>query len=154
MYSYFLFLFECVFLFEGGYATIYLNDKTKIMSTMSSLRSIPGIYTVLNREEAARAFDLPGDRIGDIVVLADESSVLGKSEAYHDLSQVPSLRSHGSISEATVPFFMNTPLESSYHKRLTSGKMRNYELFDYLLNGQKQIQQEKQTIKIRQLLKQ
>ena len=50
-------------------------------------------------------------------------------------SQVSHLRSHGGLDETTVPMILNMPLEAEYDKRLMRGKARNYNLFDFLLNG-------------------
>lgn len=124
----------------GGYATVYLADKdpAAVMRAMLLLRKVPGIYTVLNRTEAAKAFELPADRLGDVVVLGDQSTVLGKRPEDHDLQQVPHLRSHGSMDEATVPMIINRRLKEAYSKRMTTGKTRNWHLLDMMFNGVKQ----------------
>jgi hypothetical protein len=89
------------------------------------LRAMPSLYTVLNRAEAAAAFDLPPDRLGDIVALADESTVLGKSRADQDLAQVPHLRSDRGLDGAAVPWFStavsaaHTPAASPPTRRAT-----------------------------------
>lgn len=121
----------------GGYATIYLRDKSpaQVMRAMVMLRQVAGIYTVLNREEACKAFELPPDRVGDIVVLGDASTVLGKRPEDHDLSHVPHLRSHGSMDEATVPMVINRRLKHDYSRRMTTGKTRNWHLLDIMFNG-------------------
>jgi phosphonoacetate hydrolase len=121
----------------GGYATVYLEDKRdeEVQRAMKLLRATPGIYTVLNRAEAAKAFELPSDRLGDIVVLADGHSVLGKGKEDHDLDQVPHLRTHGGLDEATVPMLINRRLDQQYSKRMTTGKARNWHLLDIMLNG-------------------
>lgn len=49
------------------------------------LNALPGIELVLGRDEAARRFELPADRIGDLVVVSDHLTVLGTSESRHDL---------------------------------------------------------------------
>ena len=121
----------------GGYATIYLQDKrsSEVMRAMVLLRQVAGVYTVLNREEACKAFELPADRVGDIVVLGDASTVLGKRPEDHDLSHVPHLRSHGSMDEATVPMLINRRLKHEYSRRMTTGKTRNWHLLDIMFNG-------------------
>jgi len=91
---------------------------------------------VLSREEAVERFDLPSDRIGELVVLADRDTVLGRTPEWHDLSSVGSgLRSHGGLHEAIVPMIINRRLKPEYSTRLDSGKARNYDLFDFLCNG-------------------
>jgi len=121
----------------GGYATVYLEDKSAdhVLSALKLLRSQPGVYTALDRNEACKAFDLPPDRVGDIVVLGDASTVLGKTPEHHDLSQVPHLRSHGGLDEATIPLVTNTRLQKAMERRLTRGQARNYHLWDILCNG-------------------
>lgn len=124
----------------GGYATVYLADKSpeSVLAAMRHLRTVPGIYTVLDRSEACRTFELPSDRVGDIVLLGDKDTVLGKTPADHDLTAVPHLRSHGGADEATVPMVINTRLARDYEQRLHTGKARNWHLLDVLCNGPKQ----------------
>eukprot|EP01047_Picozoa_sp_COSAG01_P070586 COSAG01_NODE_10741_length_2091_cov_2.313253_3_plen_77_part_00 len=67
-------------------------------------------------------------------------TVLGRTPAYHDLSHVPRLRSHGGETEAWVPLLLNRPLRADgegagWAQRLAAGELRNYDLFDLLLNG-------------------
>src|SRR6185369_4127108 len=64
----------------GSYATVYVDDVAK---ARAALDGVAGIEAVLGRDEAAKRFSLPPDRIGDLVVLGDRSTVLGRSEAYH-----------------------------------------------------------------------
>ena len=79
---------------------------------------------------------LPADRIGDLVVLSDRDTTLGRTPDWHDLSSVESgLRSHGGLHEAIVPFITNRPLKAAYQERLGAEQMRNFDLFDVLCNG-------------------
>lgn len=61
----------------GGYATVYLEDKSKLQDTMALLRQTPGIYTVMGKHDAAKALDLPVDRIGDFVRVESFVCLLG-----------------------------------------------------------------------------
>ena len=63
------------------------------------------------RARRPQRFELPADRIGDLVVVSERSTVIGTVAARHDLSalEVP-LRSHGGISEQRVPLIVNRPL--------------------------------------------
>ena len=72
------------------------------------IAALPGIETVLTRAEAAARFELPSDRIGDLVVVSQQDTVIGTSRNRHDLSglDVP-LRSHGGTSEQKVPLLVN-----------------------------------------------
>jgi phosphonoacetate hydrolase len=86
---------------------------------------------VLGRDDAARRFELPPDRIGDIVVVSERSVVLGTNRSRHDLSQLElPLRSHGGISEQRVPLVLNRRIEGLDPVR----RWRNFDAFDLALN--------------------
>ena len=71
---------------------------------------MPGVGQVLGRDEACRRFELPPDRVGDIVVIAERLWTLGTSRSRHDLSGLDApLRSHGGVSEQQVPLIANRP---------------------------------------------
>ena len=96
------------------------------------LAGLPGVEAVLDRDAAAAAFDLPADRIGDIVVLADGATVLGRSREVHDLSALHgTLRSHGGLHEQTVPLIVLGPLTDG---ALDGRELHNRDLHDLLLN--------------------
>ena len=119
----------------GSYATVYLG-AADLPRARALLEQVPGVEGVLARQEAAAEFALPPDRIGDLVLLADRGTVLGKTPEWHDLSSVGSgLRSHGGLHEATVPFIVNRPLKNRFRERLAGNRMRNFDLFDVLCNG-------------------
>jgi phosphonoacetate hydrolase len=119
---------------EGGVVSDE-QHKAAIAAAMKHLRACNGVYTVMSRVEAARSLDLPADRIGDIVVIGDQSTAIGRTPAYHDLSAVGNLRTHGALEEQIVPLMVSAPLAATHAKRLGRGKARNYELFDFLCNG-------------------
>jgi phosphonoacetate hydrolase len=57
--------------------------------------------------------------------------VIGAAEAAHDLSGLDApLRSHGGITEQTVPFMVNRPTVGLDDKK----KLRNFDAFDVALN--------------------
>jgi phosphonoacetate hydrolase len=88
---------------------------------------------VLDRYAAAELFELPADRIGDLVALADAATVLGKSRAAHDLTKLEGpLRSHGGLHERTVPLIVSHPLSDG---AVAGRDLRNRDLHDLLLNG-------------------
>ncbi len=114
----------------GSFATIYLPEDA-VDAVRESLLETPGIEVVLPRHEAAARFELPADRIGDLVVVSERSVVLGTSVARHDLSQLElPLRSHGGISEQRVPLVLNRPIDGLDGKR----RWRNFDAFDLALN--------------------
>ena len=119
----------------GSYATVYL-DKDHAAAAAATLGRVGGIELVLTREEAAERFQLPPDRIGDLVLLSDRSTVLGRTADWHDLSQVRTgLRSHGGLHERAVPLVCNRRLKPDYAHRLESAAANNYDLLDFLCNG-------------------
>ena len=114
----------------GSYATVYLKNGTAQQSVVDALKAIPEVEEVLDRASAAARFELPPDRIGDLVVLAHRLAVLGTSASKHDLSglTVP-LRSHGGLSEQAVPLLFNRPLLNIPARRL-----RNFDVLQLALN--------------------
>jgi phosphonoacetate hydrolase len=115
----------------GSFATVYLPDEQTTARAQAAIAALPGIEHVLSREEAARRFELPPDRIGDLVVVSDHLTVIGTRAALHDLSglTVP-LRSHGGVSEQKVPLLFNRPLRPVSPGR----RLRNFDVFDLALN--------------------
>jgi phosphonoacetate hydrolase len=115
----------------GSFATVYLPagaDRDAVAGRIAALR---GIESVRSREAAAAFFELPADRIGDLVVVSERSKVIGTSAARHDLTalEVP-LRSHGGVSEQRVPLIVNRRLKDIDPDR----RWRNFDAFDLVLN--------------------
>ncbi|MFL9945861.1 phosphonoacetate hydrolase [Paraburkholderia agricolaris] len=117
----------------GSYATIYLRDAhdARRQEIMSFIASIRGVEAVLTRAEASARFELPAERIGELVVLGERLTVLGSAAAQHDLSglTVP-LRSHGGLSEQKVPLIFNRKLRDIGDAR----RLRNFDVIDLALN--------------------
>jgi len=115
----------------GSFALVYLADAAMQADAAARIAALPGIETVLSRAAAAARFELPPDRIGDLVVVSRQDTVVGTSAGRHDLSglEVP-LRSHGGLSEQRVPLLMNRPIPvpSGAHR------WRNFDAFHLGLN--------------------
>ena len=112
----------------GSYAVVYCADPAP---QIAKLKGMPGIEAVLTKEEAAARFELPPERLGDIVVVSTKHKVLGTSAAKHDLSGLTEpLRSHGGISEQKVPLICNAKLKAPACAR----QWRNFDAFDLALN--------------------
>ncbi|MFE6750764.1 phosphonoacetate hydrolase [Kitasatospora purpeofusca] len=95
----------------GSFASVYLPEGSDRAATVDALRAIDGIQEVHGREEAVARFAQPADRIGDIVVLAEAGTALGRYPAWHDLSGLDApLRSHGALGELQIPFLINRRL--------------------------------------------
>jgi len=110
----------------GSFATVYVDADVR-----RKIAELPGVEVVLTRDEAAQKFELPPERIGDLVVVSTKHVVIGTSKARHDLSGLKEpLRSHGGISEQKVPLLFNRKLRGlEAHRRL-----RNFDIFDLALN--------------------
>jgi phosphonoacetate hydrolase len=115
----------------GSFATVYLPNQRAVERASAVLGAASGVEWVLTRAEAARRFELPPERIGDLVVIADHLTVLGTSQSRHDLTglTVP-LRSHGGVSEQKVPLLFNRVLQGVDPSR----RLRNFDVFDLALN--------------------
>jgi phosphonoacetate hydrolase len=115
----------------GSFATVYAPDEARVPGWIDRIKGIPGMELVLSRKEAAERFELPPDRIGDIVVVSEQSTVIGTSASRHDLSalEVP-LRSHGGVSEQRVPLICNRPVTGIAPNR----RLRNFDALDLALN--------------------
>jgi phosphonoacetate hydrolase len=111
----------------GSFATVYVDADVK-----RRISALEGIEVVLGREEAAARFELPPDRVGDLVVVSKRHVVIGTSKSRHDLSGLTEpLRSHGGISEQKVPLLFNRKLA-----KLPPGRrLRNFDAFDLALNS-------------------
>jgi len=121
----------------GSYATVFFNQPVPATAAMRLLNQQPGVELVLSRAAAAEAFDLPADRIGDLVVLSDRGTVLGKSRATLDLSELGGmrLRSHGGLSERNVYLIFSRPLNDAHAAIALSRQLRNFDAFEFALNG-------------------
>ena len=116
----------------GSFATVYLPAGA---DAARSARAPGGAARDRGRCWSARRpaarFELPPDRMGDLVVVSERHVVLGTSAARHDLSGLDApLRSHGGVSEQQVPLLLNrrtTPARPS-------ARLRNFDIFDLALN--------------------
>jgi phosphonoacetate hydrolase len=116
----------------GSLAWVHLDDHDELDAARGALAALPGVEGVFDKSAAADAFELPADRIGDLIVLGGSTTVLGKSAAAHDLSQLHgALRSHGGLHERTVPIIVTHKLADG---ALRGRDLRNRDLHDLLLN--------------------
>ena len=116
----------------GSLAWVHLDDQSQLDRARSALAALRGVEGVLDRSAAAESFELPADRIGDLVVLADGVTVLGKSRAAHDFSALEGcLRSHGGLHERLVPLIVCQRLKED---ALAGRDLHNRDLHHLLLN--------------------
>ena len=125
----------------GSFAVAYLPDALTAgangngdpgaQAIIAKLRAVDGIELVVDREEGCRRFELPPDRTGDLIIVSSKNVVVGTSESRHDLSGLDApLRSHGGISEQTVPLVFNRKTDGVPDRR----RLRNFDIFDVALN--------------------
>jgi phosphonoacetate hydrolase len=121
----------------GSFVRVYARGIADIPGLMAASSELAGVALVLDAADAARRFELPLDREGDFVVLGDANTVIGASHAEHDLSALAGhrLRSHGGLGEQRVPFILSRPLNSRYCEIAATRRLRNYDIFDFALNG-------------------
>ena len=114
----------------GSFATVYLPDGAGVADMVGRLVRLPGMELVIDGAEGCRRFELPTDRMGDIIVISVRDTVLGTAAGRHDLSGLDApLRSHGGLSEQRVPIVLNRST------RLDPGvRLRNFDVFDIALN--------------------
>lgn len=110
----------------GSFATVYLygpehGDVAKLIAAE------PGIDIVLDRQQGCARFELPEDRMGDLIVVSGgktHSKVIGTSRDKHDLSGLSEpLRSHGGLSEQEIPIIVNRRTQD------LGGLLRNFDAF-------------------------
>jgi phosphonoacetate hydrolase len=111
----------------GSFATAYLPETADIADIVAKMQATAGITDVLTKAQAVDRFELPADRIGDIVMVSGENMTIGTSEHRHDLAalDVP-LRSHGGLTEQEVPFIVNRVLDLP-----SQPVLRNFDAFFY-----------------------
>lgn len=115
----------------GGYATVYLPEETDGIALCARISEIEGIEIALAKTEACARFELPEERVGDLVIISIEDTAIGTSPARHDLSGLNEpLRSHGGLSEQRVPLLFNAPVDTD----VDIANLRNFDIFDVALN--------------------
>ncbi|BFG76886.1 phosphonoacetate hydrolase [Paraburkholderia terrae] len=117
----------------GSFATIYLPPDANARQVIERLGGLNDVEVVLDNQAACERFELPNDRVGDIVVVSKKNTALGTRRDEHDLSglTVP-LRSHGGISEQVVPLIFNRRIDEA---RVAGKRLRNFDVFDLALNN-------------------
>ena len=121
----------------GSFVRVYRKADAPIGAIAQAVRALPGIDAVLTREEASARYELPYDREADLVVTGNRNTVIGASAAEHDMEALTGhrLRSHGGAAEQTVPFLLSHPLAPDYPLMKRSRTLRNFDIFEFALNG-------------------
>ncbi len=113
----------------GSWATIYLHGADRA-AVITAIRKLDGVDEAMTSQEACARFELPADRIGDIVVISGKHVTLGTARARHDLTGLTEpLRSHGGLTEQVVPMIANRKVTPR-----AGHDLRNFDVFDVALN--------------------
>jgi len=114
----------------GSFATVHVPKGADVKGLIAKVKELSGIDLAISRAEACERFELPPDRIGDIVVTSTRHMTLGTASEKHDLSGLDEpLRSHGGLTEQRVPMIANRKLAG-----LAGRNLRNFDVFDVALN--------------------
>jgi phosphonoacetate hydrolase len=121
----------------GSFVRGYLRRDVDLSRVIAASAELPGVALSLDGAEATRRFELPLDREADFVVLGDANTAIGATRAEHDLTGLAGhrLRSHGGLGERQVPFILSRPLTPEYREIAATGRLRNFDIFDFALNG-------------------
>ena len=110
----------------GSFATVYLYDVNEADATRR-IKGLPGMDGVFAKAEGCKRFELPPDRLGDLIIVSggpNGSKVIGTSTSKHDLSGLNEpLRSHGGITEQIIPIIINAKTQG------LSKHLRNFDAF-------------------------
>ncbi len=111
----------------GSFATAYLPEDADTGAIVDRLRALPEMLSVVDKDEAVARFELPPDRIGDVVMISTENMTIGTSAHRHDLAALKEpLRSHGGLTEQEVPFIVNRRIDLP-----DAPALRNFDAFFY-----------------------
>ena len=119
----------------GSEVMVYLQDASQTAAIAEWVFQLDGITEVYDRPTAVKKLELPGDRIGDLIVMSARDVVIGRIPEYHDMSLIKGgLRSHGGRYEEMVPMVISEPLTDEYMAK-AAGDPRNFDVFDFVCNG-------------------
>jgi phosphonoacetate hydrolase len=115
----------------GSFATVYLPQVCDQSGIIARIAALPGVELAVDRKTGCERFELPEDRLGDVIVVSGKNFAIGTSVTKHDLSGLTRpLRSHGGMTEQKVPVILNRKIEA-----LPQGyRVRNFSAFDLALN--------------------
>ena len=118
----------------GSFVRVHATRKEDVDDMIRYTRSFPEVELVLDAKDASEQLELHADREGDFVVISKKNAVIGSRKDEHDLSNLGDhrLRSHGGLSEQSVPLLMSRPAEPA--QDTLNRSWRNFDIFDLLLN--------------------
>src|SRR5262249_5398002 len=121
----------------GSFVRVYAMGSVPAQVLMDAAARIRGVALVLDGESAAARYEMPVEREGDFIAIGDTYTAIGSRPEEHDVAGLNGhrLRSHGGLSEQPVPFLLSRPLNAAYRTVATSRRLRNFDIFDFALNG-------------------
>ena len=121
----------------GSFVRVYATGKISPEVLMDTAARIPGVGLVLDGKSASERYEMPIEREGDFIAIGDTYTAIGSRPDEHDLSGLNGhkLRSHGGLSEQPVPFMVSKPLNKEYQAIVEGRRIRNFDIFDFALNG-------------------
>jgi phosphonoacetate hydrolase len=90
----------------GGAAYVYLKKPKDLEKVKKTLLSLDGVEAVLTKLEAVEKYGLLADRVGDLMVLGNKTTVFGQLADAESEKLPATYRSHGSTYECIVPVFV------------------------------------------------
>jgi len=91
----------------AGSCWVWLQDQADEDKVRAICTSLEGVEEVIDRTEAVARFHLPGEFIGDLMILGDRDTVFGELETCGE--ELPtSYRAHGSLYEADIPLIIHS----------------------------------------------
>ena len=110
----------------GSFATVYAYGPD-VKEVMALIAKQDGIDAVLDKKQGCARYELPEDRMGDVIVVSGGpkgSKVIGTSRDKHDLSGLNEpLRSHGGLTEQEIPVISNRKFKDA------PAHLRNFDAF-------------------------
>lgn len=114
----------------GSFALVYVGPTLDANEVRTRIGTLDGLELVLSRDEACKRFELPPDRVGDLIAVSCKHVVIGTKASQHDLSGLDApLRSHGGVSEQKVPLLLNRKT------RPEAPPARNFDIFAMAMNS-------------------
>lgn len=90
----------------SGSSFVYLKSAADVDRVQRTIMSLPGVEAVVPRAEASRRWRLMPERIGDLVVTGDKTTVFGTLDAER-IALPADYRNHGSAYEQRVPLLVS-----------------------------------------------
>ena len=86
----------------------YLPSGADQAAILDELSAVEGVEVAITRDEACKRYELPADRIGDVVIISTRHKVhRHEPRAARSSGLNEPLRSHGGLTEQVVPMIVN-----------------------------------------------